>query len=120
MLEGFDRCARVEYSACHFPKIPDLGKVAVQVGTGLNLDTDDVSPGFGEVLNVFFRLDDHQVNIKRLCGHRAKGFHDHRSDRDVGHEAAIHHIHVDPVSTGLINSLDVFTQPREVGGKNRG
>ena len=91
----------------------------MQVGAGLHLNTDDVRAGFGEVLDVLLGLNNHQVHIQRLAGHRPQGLHDHRSNGDVGHKAAIHHIDVNPVSAGLVNRPHVLSKLGKVRGKDR-
>ena len=57
-----------------------------------------------------------QVNIEGLLGVRTHGFNDQRADRDVRHEATIHDINVDPISTGSIYGPNFFTQAAEIGG----
>ena len=82
----------------------------MQVRAGLNLNRNDVRTGLGEVGHVLFRLHNHQVDVQRLGRHRPQGLDDQGSNRDVRNEAAVHHVHVDPVGTGLINSADVLAQ----------
>ena len=91
----------------------------MQVGAGLHLDTDDVGSSLGEVGHVALRLNDHQVHVQGLGRDRAQGLHDQGTDRDVGHEAAIHHIHMDPVGAGLVDGTHVLAKAGEIGRKDR-
>ena len=115
VLEGVKRSAGVQHSSGHLAEILDLGEVAVQVGASLNLYGNDVGAGLGEVGDVLLRLNDHQMHVQGLLGHRTQRFNDQRTDGDVGHEAAVHHVHVNPVSTGLVHRLDLFAEAGEVG-----
>ena len=105
----------LENSAGLFAQILDLREVAVQMGAGFHLNGNDVSAGFGEVGNVLFRLDDHQVNIQRLLRHRTERLDDQWADGDVGHEAAVHDVDMDPVSAGLIHGFHLVAETCEIG-----
>ena len=92
------------------------------VRAGFDVDGQDVGPGAGEVAQVALRLLDHQVHIDHgpiALGHRADGLDDERADGDVGHEVAVHHVHVNVIGPGGQGLLDVGLQPGEVGRENR-
>jgi hypothetical protein len=82
----------------------------MQMWTGLNLDRDDVGAGTGEFRNVPLGLHDHQMHVQRLGRDRSKRLNDQGTDGDVRHKTTIHHVHMDPISTGLINGPHVLTQ----------
>ena len=71
--------------------------------TGLHLHVDVIGAGLGKVGHVTLRLHDHQMHVQWLCGHGAQRLHHQRSNRDVWYKTTIHHIHMDPVGTGLIH-----------------
>ena len=50
---------------------------------------------------------------------RPQRLDDRRSHRNVGHEVAIHHIHVDPVGSGLLRLGHLLAQTGEVSRENR-
>ena len=56
-----------------------------------------LAPASAKCFKMVFRLFDHQMHIQWKLRYTAAGFDDELSHRDVGHETAIHHIHVDPV-----------------------
>ncbi len=91
----------------------------MQVGTGLHLDVKVIGAGLGEVGNILFRLNDHQVNVEGLFGDGPEGLHHQGTDRDVGNEATVHDIDMNPVGTGFIHGADVLAQACEVGGEDR-
>ena len=65
----------------------------------------------------------HQVAVQGLVGHGAQGIDNQRADGDVGHEAPVHHVDVDPVAPGIINGLDLrrgAAQGRWAPGPNLG
>src|SRR5207247_706160 len=45
---------------------------------------------------------------------------DDGTDRDVGHEAAVHHVHVELVGAAGLDPRDVVAEGGEVGGEDRG
>ena len=76
--------------------------------------------GLGEVVQVALRLDDHQVHVQRQPGAAPGSLHQQRSDGDVGHEAAVHHVHVDAVRPRLVHLGDLLSENAEVRGENGG
>ena len=50
----------------------------------------------------------HQMAVQRLVGDGAQGIDHHGADGDVGDEAAVHGVHVNPVRTGLIHGLHLW------------
>ena len=83
----------------------------VSGGRLLSVDTDDISTGLGEISHTEFGLHDHEMAIEDLVGDGAESIHNQGTDGDVGHEAAIHNINVNPVATGLVNGLDLQIFP---------
>ena len=69
----------------------------------------------GSLLNVIFRMLNHEVYVKGLGAHLAHGFEHRESERDVGHEDAVHHVEVKPVGLTLVNHFYVALQVNEVG-----
>jgi hypothetical protein len=123
MKDIFDhlrRARRRQYHACFLAERANLGEHPMQVdrGPGLALNEDMIGPGIGEDGKVTFRLDDHQVHVERLCRRPAYSLQHDRPDRDVGHEPAVHHIHMNPVGTGLIDGADLLPQTREIRGQH--
>jgi hypothetical protein len=60
----------------------------------------------------------HQVDVEDLVGDGAQRLHDQWANRDVGHEAAVHHVDVDPVAASLVNGADLGCPSG--AGSNRG
>jgi hypothetical protein len=81
----------------------------------LGLYQQMIGAGAGESGEMALGLDYHQMNVERLCRRAADRLEHNRSDGDVGNETAVHHVHVDPVRAGSIDSADFFTQSRKIG-----
>src|SRR5258706_8796502 len=64
------------------------------------------------------RLHHHQVNVDRLVGQLAQRLDHVGAERDVGDEAPVHHIDMQPVGTRLQHLRDLLREPREVGGEH--
>ena len=57
----------------------------------------------------------HQVDVQDLVGDGAQRINHQGADGDVGHEAAVHDVHVHPVAAGLVNGLHL--QPMAANGR---
>ena len=65
-------------------------------------------PRLGEVGDAELGLHDHEVAVQHLVGDGAEGLDHEGTDGDVGHEAAVHHVDVDPLGAGLVGGLDLY------------
>ena len=72
-----------------------------------------------EVRQVPFRLDDHQVHVERQPRALADRFDHDRADREVGDEAAVHHVDVQLIRETGLDARDVVGERGEVGRENR-
>ena len=81
----------------------------------LGLHQQMIGAGAGKGGEIALRLDYHQMNVERLCRRAADRLEYNRSDRDVGNETTVHHVHMDPVGASSIDGADFFTQSSEIG-----
>ena len=70
-------------------------------------------------VDVALRLDDHQVDVERLGRRATDGLDDDRAEADVGDEAAVHDVDVDPVGAGGVDGANLFGQSRKIRGQDR-
>ena len=100
---------------------PDLAQHAMQVDgrRRLRLDHDAVGTTFDEIGDEMLRLDDHQVQVEVLRGRLADRRYDPRSEGDVGNEAAVHDIDVQPIRTRLIDGAHLLAEASEICGQYR-
>ena len=84
---------------------------------GLQMDGQQIGPGFGEVLDVAHRLVDHQMDVQEHIGTLADRLDHGDPNGQVGHEAAVHDIHMEVVGAGDL--FDVPLQVDEVSGEDR-
>ena len=120
--DGLDRAlgrARVEHDAGLLAERPDRLERAVDVGSRLRMDADDVGARAREGFEVGIRGSDHQVHVEDLRRVRADGPHDVGAHGDVRDEMAVHHIDMDPVASRLIDGADLLAEPGEIGGQDR-
>ena len=54
--------------------------------------------------------------IHRFISVRLERFHNTRTNRDVRHIVPVHHIHMDPVRTGIINRANLLAKFGKVSG----
>ena len=125
MQDIFDelrRARRIEHHARLLAERADLAEHPMQVdgGAGLGLDQQVIGAGLGEGGEIALRLDDHQMNVERLCRRAADGLQHDRADGDVGHETAVHHVDMDPIGAGRVDGADLLAQAREIGRQDRG
>ena len=84
---------------------------------GLQVDGEQVGPRLGEGLHVPPRLLHHEVDVQKHVRVLPDGGHHRHSDGDVGHEHAVHHIHMEPVGGG--DPPDLPVQVAEISRENR-
>ena len=87
-------------------------------GPGFDMDRDDVGARLGEGFEIGIARRDHQVDVERLLAVGPQRLHHVGSDRDVGHEMAVHHVDVDPVGAGRVDRPHLLAEPGEVGGQD--
>ena len=86
---------------------------------GFRMHGQAVGPGLGEGLEIRIDRRNHQMDIERLFGVRPQRLHHRRTDGDVGHEMAVHHIDMDEVGAGRLDRLDFRAQPGKIGRQDR-
>ena len=84
---------------------------------GLQMDGEQVGPRLGEGLHIPPRLLHHQMGIQKEVGVLPDGGHHRHPDGDVGHEHAVHHVHMEPVGGGG-DPADLPVQVAKIGGEN--
>ena len=91
----------------------------MQVRAGLLVHRDDRGARLGEVVDVLLGLHHHQVHVHRQRGGPPDRLDHQGPDGDVGHEAAVHHVHVHVVRSGELDGLHLVVKPAEVSRENR-
>ena len=121
ILDLRQRRRRVQHHPGNLPQVANLGKGAVQMDRrpGLAMDQQVIGAGLGEILEIMFGLDHHQVDIDRFCRRLAHRGDHHRADREVGNEPPIHHIDMDPVGAGAVDRAHLVGQAPEIGRQDR-
>ena len=109
------RGRRVEGDTCLHACCMNLLDGAVQMGASLVVHIHHHGAELGCLLNVIFRMLNHEVYVEGLGAHLTHGFEHRESERDVGHEDAVHHVEVEPVGLTLVNHFYVALQVNEVG-----
>jgi hypothetical protein len=91
----------------------------MQVGARLGVDDEPLAPGLHVAGGQHVGRQHHQVGFERDVDPRA-GRRDHvRTERQVGHELAVHDVPLDEVDTGLLEGLDLLAETGEVGREDR-
>ena len=74
----------------------------------LRVNEEMIGAGLGKGGEIAFRLDDHQMHIERLLRVASHRFDNRRPERDIRHEAPVHHIDMDPVGAGRVDGADLI------------
>jgi len=119
VIEHLGRGRRIERHAGLLTERLDPLDRAVEVRPRLGMDGDDVRAGFGEGVEKSVDGRNHQMDVKRLLGVRAKRFDHRRADRQVGDEMPVHDVDVHPVGAGFVHRAHFLAKLREVSGKDR-
>src|SRR5215471_4713007 len=81
---------------------------------------DTIGPGLREILDVLFRVGNHQVGFKGERSTAPSCFDDQRSHGDVGHKMAIHDVDLYTLCASFFRFSYLLTQASKVGRENRG
>ena len=121
MFDERDRARGVQHGAGLLAQLTDLGEDAVQVDRRRRLTRHEqvVGAGAREVLEVALGLHHHQVDVEWLRRRLAHGCDDQRAEADVGNEAAVHDVDMDPVGAGRVDRANLVGKAAQVSGKNR-
>ena len=119
IIEHLGRGRGVERDAGLLAEPLDPLDRAVEVRAGLGMDGDDVGARLGEGVEERVDRRDHQMDVERLGGVRAKRFDHRRADGEVGHEMPVHHVDVHPVGAGRVHRAHFLAEPGEIGGQDR-
>ena len=93
----------------------DAPEGAVQVTTGLGVDDDELAARFHEPGQQPVGLVHHEVGLERDLHQRADGGDHVRPEGQVGNEAPVHHVPLDPVHAGLLEGSHLVAEAGEVG-----
>ena len=75
ILDELRRARRIDHHAGLLAERADLAEHPMQVdgGAGLRLDQQVIGAGLGEGREIALGLDDHQMDVERLCRRAANG-----------------------------------------------
>ena len=118
ILQAIGWCVGVERNSGTLSQGADLLERPVKMGARLRVHGDHVRPGLRKRLNIFLRFDNHEMGVDGLRRRGTDRLHDQRTNRDVGHETAIHDIDVDPIGARLIDRLDFSLKTAKISGKD--
>ena len=112
ILDKLRRGSRIEHHTRLLAERADLREHAMQMGrrAWLGLHQEMIGAGIRKGGKIALRLDDHQVNVERLCGRAADRLQHDRPDGDVRNEASVHHVDMDPVGAGRIDCAHLFAE----------
>ena len=109
---GIDHDPRLGPFAADHPQGP------VQMLTGFLVNGNLVGPGGDEDGRVLVRILDHQVHVQDRAGGLAERFDHRRSDGEIGHEMAVHHVHMEHAAAGRLERGNLLAQARKIGRKD--
>src|SRR6266545_3432402 len=118
LFKGRERRTGVEHHSRAFAQLLNLLNSAVQMGTGFLMDRENVCSSAGEIAQIPFRLDNHQVDVQRKGCRLADRLNDERTDGDVGNEPAVHDVEMNPVCSRLLNLFYFLSETTKVSGKD--
>jgi len=79
------------------------------------MHNERVGAGVGEFIQEEIRGGNHQMGFQAQARYLAERFDDRRAHRNVGHEMAVHHVHVDAVSSTAFSFGHLLAQAGEIG-----
>ena len=95
---------------------------AVQVGSRLLMEDQQIAPGLDEGIGVALGPLDHEVNLERQLRPSPHRLHHRDAERQVGHEQPVHDVDVEAVRAAPLGIGDLLSEPqvvrREDGGED--
>ena len=88
------RRRRIDHRAGPAAVLANQSQRAIQVRRGFLVHRNHVRPGLGKRPDVLLRILDHQMHVQGHPGCLAQGRHHRHADRNIRHEVAVHHVHV--------------------------
>ena len=79
----------------------------------IKVKAEHLHSGPGETFYIFFRMDYHQMRIKRSAGPGSDRFHNRKSIRDIRDESPIHNIQMEYVCIG-VDHIHIFFQMQKI------
>ena len=80
----------------------------------------DMGSGVADGADVSARVDNHKVDVNHFVRELTDGFNNRETERDVGHEDAVHDVAVNPLRVAFLKHPDVASEigeiRREYGG----
>ena len=98
----------------------DVLDSTVQMGCGFLVDDDGIGAGLGESLDEVFRRLDHEVGFDGQARQGAQAFKSQRAEGNIGNEAAVHYVDLEPVDARRFNLPNLLTQTSEIRRKYGG
>ena len=78
-----------------------------------------IGTGLSKVGDIALRLDDHQVHIQRLLRVASHRFDNHRPERDIRHEMAVHDVDMNPVCACRVDGANLVGEVPEIRRQDR-
>jgi len=119
IAEEFDGGMGVEGDAGFHAEGVDLLEVAVEMATGFEVNSKAIGTGFPECFGITFGFFDHEMDVEDLVGCFAKLFDDGEAVADVGDEAAIHDVEVEPFGVAVVEHFAFIFEPEKIRGQQR-
>jgi hypothetical protein len=94
-------------------------RYAMQIVVAFPVNQKRIGTSFGKLFQVKVRVRNHQVGFQCQPSNWPEGLDDHRANRNVGHEMAIHHVDMNPIGTGLLRVRHLLAQTGKISGENR-
>ena len=91
----------------------------MKVASGFGMNGDDGGPGVDVVIDVPFRVFDHQMYVKGQFRDFSECFDNRWANGQVRDKVPVHNIHMNPVGTGRFQTFNIFAQFGKVSRKNR-
>lgn len=81
---------------------------------------DEAATSLDESADQMVGLFDHQVSFERHRNRRTNRSDHVWPEREIWHEAAVHHVELNSIHTGFLQRMALVAQTGEIGRKHRG
>ena len=120
LLDQRQRARWIERKTSHHPPFPNRRQVPLHMDRRLRMEGEHAHAEVGVLGDVPLRLHHHEVHIEGRVGELPERLDERGPKREVGDEAPIHHIDVQPLRATGQGRFDLFTELSEIGREETG
>jgi hypothetical protein len=120
LIESVDRGGRVYDHSRFTPVRCNQTESTIEMNASLLMDGDPIRARFRERPDELIGSFNHEMTIERNLANLTERGDYRRANRNIGHEVAVHNVHMENGRSAFYRRLCFYSESGEVGRKNGG